>query len=162
MMFKLFKHKPVKVIVKDKKKRILESSFKSLGVADVGESIIKTVDNDEFYMFDFIYLEPNGVDDDTDRRNHFLMRQLLNSLEGKIKFYFIDETKCDLNKNIEFYENRLKENLSDNIKTMLVLVEIRHKDLFLSMTRDFLNVNLISGKKLLNILDMLNNEMSWL
>ena len=170
MMFKLFKHKPVKVIVKDKKKRILESSFKSLGVADVGESIIKTVDNDEFYMFDFIYLEPNGVDDDTDRRNHFLMRQLLNSLEGKIKFYFIDETKCNLNKNIEFYENRLKENLSDNIKmkafndekyvTMLVLVEIRHKDLFLSMTRDFLNVNLISGKKLLNILDMLNNEMS--
>lgn len=107
------------------------------------------------------------------------MRQLLNSLEGKIKFYFIDETKCNLNKNIEFYENRLKENLSDNIKkciinriqlmkafndekyvTMLVLVEIRHKDLFLSMTRDFLNVNLISGKKLLNILDMLNNEMS--
>ena len=71
MMFKLFKHKPVRVIVKDKKKRILESSFKSLGVADVGESIIKTVDNDEFYMFDFIYLEPNGVDDDTDRRNHF-------------------------------------------------------------------------------------------
>jgi len=84
-----------------------------------------------------------------------------------------------LNKNIEFYENRLKENLSDNIKkciinriqlmkafndekyvTMLVLVESRHKDLFLSMTRDFLNVNLISGKKLLNILDMLNNEMS--
>ncbi len=107
------------------------------------------------------------------------MRQLLNSLEGKIKFYFIDETKCNLNKNIEFYENRLKENLSDNIKkciinriqlmktfndekyvTMLVLVESRHKDLFLSMTRDFLNVNLISGKKLLNILDMLNNEMS--
>ena len=44
--------------------------------------------------------------------------------------------------------------------TMIVLVESRHKDLFLSMTRDFLNVNLISGKKLLNILDMLNNEMS--
>ena len=181
MMFKLFKHKPVKVIVKDKKKRILESSFKSLGVADVDDSIIKTVDNDKFYMFDFTYLEPNGVDDETDKRNHFLMRQLLNSLEGKIKFYFIDETKCNLNKNIEFYENRLKENLSDNIKkciinriqlmkafndekyvTMLVLVESRHKDLFLSMTRDFLNVNLISGKKLLNILDMLNNEMSWL
>ena len=100
MMFKLFKHKPVKVIVKDKKKRILESSFKSLGVVDIDDSIIKTVDNDEFYMFDFIYLEPNGVDDDTDRRNHFLMRQLLNSLEGKIKFYFIDETKCNLNKNI--------------------------------------------------------------
>ena len=102
MIFKLFKHKPVKVIVKNKKKKILESSFKSLGIADIDDSIIKTVDNDEFYMFDFTYLEPNGVDDETDRRNHFLMRQLLNSLEGKIKFYFIDETKCNLNKNIEF------------------------------------------------------------
>ena len=175
----MFKNIAFKVIFKNNKNKIFESSFKSLGIADIDNSIIKTVDNDEFYMFDFIYLEPNGVDDETDRRNHFLMRQLLNSLEGKIKFYFIDETKCNLNKNIEFYENRLKENLSDNIKkciinriqlmkafndekyvTMLVLVESRHKDLFLSMTRDFLNVNLISGKKLLNILYMLNNDMS--
>lgn len=30
MIFKLFKHKPVKVIVKNKKKKILESSFLSL------------------------------------------------------------------------------------------------------------------------------------
>ena len=139
MMFKLFKHKPVKVIVKDKKKRILESSFKSLGVADVDDSIIKTVDNDKFYMFDFTYLEPNGVDDEIDKRNHF---------SENIK-------KCIINR-IQL----MKAFNDEKYVTMIVLVESRHKDLFLSMTRDFLNVNLISGKKLLNILDMLNNEMS--
>ena len=107
MIFKLFKHKPVKVIVKNKKKKILESSFKSLGIADIDDSIIKTV------------------------------------------------KKCIINR-IQL----MKAFNDEKYVTMLVLVESRHKDLFLSMTRDFLNVNLISGKKLLNILDMLNNEMS--
>lgn len=179
-MRNILKHKgEVKKEVKDNSKKILKTSFEALGCNElIDDMIIKTYDGHEFYCFKFSYLNPNGVEDEVDKKNHFLMRQLLNSISKRNKLFFVNETKNNLNANIEFYEKRLKEDISMNVKqsiinrielmkifndekyvSMFIWVEPKDKDIFLKMSNEFLDVELICGTKLIDLLDILNNEM---
>lgn len=180
-MFNIFKN-PSEVQIR-KKDRYIEylrkTSIENSGVVNVidHEKVIDRNGN-VYRVYRVSYLAPNGVNLSVDHENRSKVKELINSLEHDCKVMFPDEVKNNLDRNIEFFEKRMAETDDENLKeciyqrlevmkifnenkyvSVILFIDERDDDIFNKTASNVFAIECYTGKKLIDYLSMMNNEM---
>ncbi len=115
------KKKEVRIKKKDKyTEYVLKDSVEKLGAIEIDENdCVMTRNGVRYYVYRFYFGTPIGIDETINRMNKDYLHEIINVLEHDFKVLFPSESKNILDKNIAYFQKRLGNETSQQMKTML-------------------------------------------
>lgn len=182
VFIKIFQYSDSKQIRRKNEKRrtefILKNSLLHCGAVSYENEFVVTQTKDQYAIYECAFIQANGVDKETDEQNQRKMNEVIKSLDGKFKIYFLPQRKNNLDENISYYEKRVQEETNIGLKermlerievmrfhnsmkysTMFFFVEKQCIDDFERKAMNVLHIQRRSEKETMELLRKLNNDL---
>jgi len=181
LMKQLLKYKAEeKVVVKSNKTDFLKrESVRMNSVADIDleTGFIMTVGKTRGKIYQFSFKVPIGLSPQIDDENKRLLTNLLNSCNGKLKIWLLNEHKGYLHENMEMLKGKIQQedennSVSDVYVNRYVIMQTMEKMIYATgyifveegiyrfeeIAQSFLNLYMLNGEDLLLFIERLNND----